>query len=200
MKKLLGIMAVVALLAVPVMAAELPAPTADVPVAIHVDDYCAIMGTPQSLVMTANDIWHTGVVVQEGLHAASGTFNVQGNRTVLVTLTTPYVTTTTNVVPGGPAGGYPTFYTGGVPTDGGKNGIGVGVSMYNITTPANVETGWNPALPGSASITFQGGLSQGKLAINSYIDSGRSDMVVATGKLAGPGDYTGKFILTLTTP
>jgi len=202
MKKFLGIMAVVALIAVPVMADP---PSADMSVKITVAPFCGVVGTPGALVLTASDVYHAGVAIDEatGLHQASAAFSVQGNKNVLVTLTTPYTTTTANVVPGGPAGGYPTFYTGGAPDGDAKNGIGVGVQMINVTTPANTETAWNPAAPGSASITFQGGLSDGKIKINTYIDSGRTDMVsgsIGGGKLAAPGEYTGKFILTLSMP
>jgi hypothetical protein len=188
-KKLLGIVAVVALMAVPAMAV-------DVPVMIHVSPYCGIVTAPGTLTMTVNDVYHTGVALSEGLHQATTLFSVQGNQAFNVTLTAPYISNGSGpFLPGQTANGYPTAYIGGTPNGTGTNGIGFGVTILNLTN--NTNAGW-AAPAASTALQFPAGASNGQIRINTYIDSGRSNLVMLDGgKMAEPGDYATTLVMTV---
>jgi len=188
----LAIVGLLALLAGPAMAAD-----ADVPVQITVLPYCAIAEAPGSLVMTASDVYHTGVAVSEGVHQATTTFKMQGNKAYTAVMTAQFTSNSAGDVPGGTELTYPTAYIGGVNTDLTKGiGFGPAFSLNNGGT----STGWS----GTAlkdTLTLNAGVTEGTLKINTYIDSGRTGIPGADpinpGQLAAPGEYTCNLYLTL---
>lgn len=180
-------MAVVALLAVPVIAA-------DIPVTITVAPYCAIVTAPGPLIMTVSDVYHTGVALSEGVHQATTTFKVQGNKVFTAVMTAQYTSNSAMDVPGGTEETYPTAYTGGAPASPATNGIGFGpaFSLNNGGT----ATGWH-ATDLKDTLTLNAGVTDGTLKINTYLDSGRGVAAASGGKLAAPGEYTCNLYLTL---
>jgi len=187
MKKVLGILAVVALLTAPVMAA-------DVPVTITVSPYCAIVTAPGALVMTANDVQHSGVAVYNGLHQAETPFTVQGNKSFTATLTSQFTSNSAGDVPGGTQPTYPTAYIGGTNSDLTK-GIGFGPSVVGLTN-GGADLGWN-GIALKETVSLNAGVTSGTIRINTYIDSGRTGVALGGGQAAGPGTYTCNLYLTL---
>ena len=189
MKMLLGIMAVIALFAVPGMAA-------DVPVAIHVDAYCAVVEVPTVLAMTVNDV--DGAPASDGLHQATGAFKVQGNKAFTAELTSQYVSNSAGAVQGGGEPVYPTAYIGGTNSDPTK-GIGFGPGILDLTNGGTAGD-WSGTTC-KIAMSFAAGMTTGKIRINSYLNSGRTGIPLNGafdgGQVAVPGDYTGKLILTL---
>ena len=190
MKKLI-LLAVVALIAAPVMAA-------DVPVEINVVEYCAIDIGTAVLDMTVNELQGDNPTVAEGTHQATATFEAVGNSTFTVTVTPEYksnATIYTSGMVGGVGDEYPTAYTGGAPNTAGTNGIGFGLTIQNVTA-ATAPVAYDPAVVG-VTTGFTAGVSEGKLLINTYLDSGRSGIAGPDGgNLAEVGLYT--TVLTLT--
>jgi hypothetical protein len=187
-KKLLGIMAVVALFAVPVMAA-------DIPVTITVAPYCAILTAPGPLIMSVTDPL-ASAIVGVGLHQAETTFTVQGNKVFTATLTAQYTSNSAMDVPGGTEPTYPTAYTGGAPLTPPTNGIGFGPGFPSLSN-GGTATGWN-GITLKDVLSLNAGVTNGTLRINTYLDSGRSGVPGAGGgQLAPPGSYTCNLYLTL---
>lgn len=188
MKKLLGILAVVALLAVPVMAQS------NVPVTINVASYVGLTVPPGSLVMAVTDPV-ASATVGVGVHQAETTFQVQGNVAMRLNLTASELSPSTSVVNGqeGALGDpWPTARLGGSPA---AAGIGYGPSLFNVT--AGTSDGFTPVTEQDCRLAFAAGLSDGRIRINSYLDSGRSTIVGLSGQLAPPGAYTGALTLTV---
>jgi len=200
MKKL-AIMAVVALIAGPAIATEPIGPEGTVGVEINVVAYCAVEIAPAPMVMEVNDIQAPGgsPVIDEGHHEATTTFQVVGNDTFTVTVTPAYKSNSTIWTPGSEGGEgdeWPTAYTGGAPNTPGTNGIGFGLSIRNLTDATSDP--WSPT-EGDCHLPFSPGVSDAKLTINTYLDSGRSDIPGPFGgELAEIGTYTSTLTLTLT--
>jgi len=169
-------------------------PSANVPVTITVEPYFAIVTAPGPLVMTANDIYHTGVAVYNGLHQAETSFTVQGNQTFYGILTAQFTSNSAGSVPGGSEPTYPTAYIGGTNADLTK-GIGFGPAFLSLSN-SGTATGWNGTAMKDV-LTLNAGVTNGTLRINTYIDSGRSGVALGGGQAAAAGTYTCLLYLTL---
>lgn len=196
MKRMLGIMAVVALLASPALAAD-----AEANVSIEVVEYIAIVTAPGLLDMTVSQTEGDALAagnISEGVHQATNTFQVQGNDTYTLEVVPAWVSNSVIHTPGseGNLGDqWPTAYTGGAPADPPTNGIGFGLSIRNETL--GTADGWTPS-EGKCSVAFDAGVSDGSMKINTYVDSGRSGIPgAAGGELAPIGTYTTVLYLTL---
>ena len=61
----------------------------------------------------------------------------------------------------------------------------------------NTNAGW-AAPAASTALQFPAGASNGQIRINTYIDSGRSNLVMLDGgKMAEPGDYATTLVMTV---
>ena len=174
---------------------------AEVGVAITVTSYVALLGVTSSLVMTVNDIQAPGgsPVINEGTHQATTEFTVQGNVAMNIVLTVNEATDSVIYTPGSLSGDpWPTArLTSGTEAENLVNAIGYGLQLSNLTVPA--VDGWNPVVQ-NCNLAFGAGASTGKILINTYLDSGRSDLPAAGlegGNLARPGLYEGTVFLTL---
>ncbi len=200
MKKLISILAAVSMVMMfgtAAFATECNGCDAEVGVAITVEPYAALLGVPDSLVMDVNDIQAPGgsPLINEGTHQASTTFTVQGNVGFVVTLTVNEATTSVIVTPGSiPGDPWPTARRVVESVIDPDNAIGYGVSLSNL---AGGSGGWNPPTQ-NIVVGFGAGQSTGKVNINTYLDSGRSDLPSFYGGfLARPGLYKGTIFLTL---
>ena len=197
MKKL-ALMAVVALIAAPAMAVDLGG-SGEVGVTITVVEYVAIEIAPGALEMEVNELQGRSPTVNEGTHQATRTFQAVGNDTFSVTVTTEYKSNSviyTSGMLGDVPDAYPTAYTGGAPENPATNGIGFGLAIENVTD-ATGYVAYNPTVVG-VTTGFTAGVSEGRLKINTYLDSGRSGNAGPDGgELADVGVYTTVLTLTL---
>jgi hypothetical protein len=190
-KKLLGMMAVVAMIAAPAMADPSTGTSA---VQITVQSYCGLAVPPGTLTMSVNSVAY-GATVSEGINQATTTFAMEGNAPYYV-MVTPDATSASTSVVNGQAGGlgspYPTAYTSGH-----SFGIGYGLSISGSN--GLTSAGWGTSPSGDFTkieTAVAAGLTTATLKINSYLDSGRSTIQGYSGMLAPPGVYTG--VLTIT--
>lgn len=199
MKKL-ALMAVVALMAAPVLAQE-PPHDATAAVEIEVVEYVAVVIVPGLLDMTVSQTEGDALAaanISEGVHQATTPFQVQGNDSFTVQVIPAWKSNSVIHTPGSEGGigdQWPTAYTGGTPNTEFTNGIGFGLSIANLT--AGTADGWTPA-EGDCHLAFNPGVSDGSMKINTYVDSGRSGIPgAAGGELAPIGTYTTVLYLTL---
>ncbi|MEX0776382.1 MAG: hypothetical protein WD042_11815 [Phycisphaeraceae bacterium] len=200
MRKLLGIMAVVALLAAPALAAPMSPPTdVAIPVTITVENYVAITIPLNGLNMIVNDNeTHGGPLVgSSGANQIEGSFTTEGNTDYTVTITAQYTSPSSSyprAYVGSPNGESSPSNTGGYGTGPyGTNGIGFGVTLFRDTPTANAaNAGWQYQQANGISVTQPAGVNPGHIRLNSYVDSGSN-----VGNLAAPGEYTCNLYMTL---
>ena len=174
MKKLLGIMVLVALMAGPAMAAD----PVNVPVEITVLEYSEIT-QPDDLVMNVTAPWKgTGdPPASEGLHEATAGFTVTSNAPCTLTITVPY----------GEATGYKTIVDGQPTADPAMalttawlndptpkvDGIGYGLSVSGCATTTgwvgDIVAGYGVVGDGSLVATYIAGATDSTIKINKRI-------------------------------
>jgi len=193
MKKLLGIMAVVALLAAPGWA-QTP-----VGVEINVATYLRVVPPAAPLVMAVTDLQATAVAT-DGTHQATTTFQVWGNTPFSMSATPNEISSSVIWTPGmegTPPDLYPTARLGVVSS---ADGIGYGMALSR-TSPSPASDGYTPDEGDCRLGGFVAGVSDCQIKINCYLDSGRLGPDGPDGgKLAEPGAYTGTITVTLSAP
>jgi len=200
MKKLLGIMAVVALLAAPALAQDPPVPV-NVGVEITVMTY-AEMTQPDPLVMDVTDPEGLALAtgnIANGTHQAESAFTVKSNSACTLTVETAAGETTgyKTISLGMAVGPHPTAWLYDLDGITKLDGIGYGLSVSGADSGGNwvpgpfVETG----VVGTGILTagFIAGDTPATVKINSYLDSNRQVGV----SFAQPGEYTGTLIFTV---